>query len=309
MDLRNKYYLRNTASGLGFYMFTSSLILYLSSYTMTFAGIINGVSYDNFYFTALIDASASILSMFIIGLLYLKLSRTSAQSVVPVRKVNFSLLYKIVLAGLAMSLLSNFVTDILLNNLSLFGYENHLDMTYTTNTPLENVIYFLRVALLPALVEEFMFRGIILHKLRAFGDGFAVLLSSLMFGLIHGNLVQIPFAFIVGLALGFAVVKTGSIIPSIIIHFLVNGSSVIVTILEKSVDETTLNICYGLFLIIVFIGAILSAIGLGRIKGFFSLKSNPLFPIKPSVRAALTSTGMIFALIFVILEIILSLSI
>lgn len=308
MDLINKYNLRKTASGVGFCIFASSLTLYISSYAMVIIAMIKGVKVDS-TFEFLISTLGSVIAMFAVGLLYCAVSHTSIQSVIPVKKVQSGTLFKVVLVALAVSLLANYITDMLLNNLSFFGYENHLEMEYQTYTPLENLFYIFSVAVMPALVEEFMFRGILLHKLRKYGDGFAVLCSSLIFGLIHGNLVQIPFAFIVGLALGFIVIKTGSIIPSMIVHFIVNCSSVLITIMNNQINENVLDIIYILFLLAVIIGAIFSAVSLGRKKDFFSLSSNPEYPQKEALINTLTSSGMIFSLIFVILEISFSLMI
>ena len=74
-------------------------------------------------------------------------------------------------------------------------------------------------AIVPAVFEEFAFRGVVLNKLRKFGDSYAIIMSAVLFGLMHGNLSQIPFAFILGLVIGFIAVKTNSIIPGILIHF------------------------------------------------------------------------------------------
>ena len=60
---------------------------------------------------------------------------------------------------------------------------------------------------------------------RGNGDGLAVLLSSLLFGLMHGNVAQIPFAFLVGIALGWLYVATDRIWLSIVVHFANNALS------------------------------------------------------------------------------------
>ena len=85
---------------------------------------------------------------------------------------------------------------------------------------------FISTALVPAFVEEFGMRGVCLGSLRRYGDGFAIIVSSVLFGLIHGNFTQIAFAAIIGLAAGYATVKSGSMWPAIIIHFVNNFISV-----------------------------------------------------------------------------------
>ena len=79
----------------------------------------------------------------------------------------------------------------------------------------------------PALVEEFAFRGVILNTLKKYGDIPAIVVSSLLFGLMHGNFVQLPYTFIMGLALGFVTVKTKSIYCAVGAHFINNFMAVL----------------------------------------------------------------------------------
>lgn len=71
-------------------------------------------------------------------------------------------------------------------------------------------------------IEEVLFRGAVMRSLQNFGRHFAVVASALIFGLIHGNLVQTPFAFITGLVLGYAAMEYG-IWWSIALHFFNNA--------------------------------------------------------------------------------------
>ena len=105
-----------------------------------------------------------------------------------------------------------------------------IDYNVTQNESPEGFFGFmistLSVAVLPALAEEFACRGLIMGSLKKYGNGFAVMVSSILFGILHGNFQQMPFAFLVGLAVGYAVIKTGSIWTGIIIHFANNFLSV-----------------------------------------------------------------------------------
>lgn len=81
--------------------------------------------------------------------------------------------------------------------------------------------------LMPALFEEWFFRGIVLNGLRkALPPFWAVALTSVVFGLIHLNPIQIVFAFVVGGIAGAALIRSGSLLNSIIIHFLYNTTVV-----------------------------------------------------------------------------------
>ena len=77
-------------------------------------------------------------------------------------------------------------------------------------------------AMLPGICEEITHRGMLLNGLKKQGLGKALILSSLMFGLMHLNINQFFYAFVVGLIIGFIVICANSIIPAMIVHFTHN---------------------------------------------------------------------------------------
>ena len=80
----------------------------------------------------------------------------------------------------------------------------------------------LSVAIVPAFVEEFAVRGVMLQSLRKYGDRFAIVVSSVFFGLMHGNLLQAPFAFLLGVVIAWLVIQTDSLWTGIAIHLMNN---------------------------------------------------------------------------------------
>ncbi len=94
---------------------------------------------------------------------------------------------------------------------------------YTNSVELEGSFFsslFLHAAV-PAILEELLFRFI---PLRLLSDNkkSAVIISSLLFSFAHANLFQIPYAFTAGLIFALADIFAGSVLPSLIIHFLNN---------------------------------------------------------------------------------------
>lgn len=71
----------------------------------------------------------------------------------------------------------------------------------------ESVSMFLYMCLFAPVFEEILFRGLILRSLLPHGKRFAILVSAVLFGVFHGNLAQIPYAFAVGLVLGYVTVE------------------------------------------------------------------------------------------------------
>ncbi len=85
------------------------------------------------------------------------------------------------------------------------------------------------VALLPAVCEELAFRGFILSGLRHMGHKWAaIILSSILFGVMHGLLQQSLATCVIGIVIGYIAVQTGSLLPGILFH-VTNNSLVVLT--------------------------------------------------------------------------------
>ena len=117
------------------------------------------------------------------------------------------------------------------------------------------LLYTLSTAIVPAVLEEFALRGIVLGTLRKFGDTFALITSSLCFGIMHGNFEQIPFAFMAGLILGFVTIKTGSLRVAVFIHFFNNFISVAFSYM-RGISETQQNLIYVMLLAVFLVLAL-----------------------------------------------------
>jgi sodium transport system permease protein len=87
--------------------------------------------------------------------------------------------------------------------------------------PLWNL--WLVLAVTPALCEETFFRGLMLSGLRRWGAPTAIIITALLFGLLHGSIYRLLPTFLLGLVLGYAVWRSGSLYCSIVIHALNNG--------------------------------------------------------------------------------------
>jgi hypothetical protein len=146
------------------------------------------------------------------------------------------------------------------------------DLPFTAPTETSAfLVYFVQIAIAPAFLEEFMFRGVVLQSLRKYGDGFAIFISALLFGLMHGNFMQIPYAFIIGLIIGYFVVKTGSLWIGIFIHFCNNGIGAVASLVSQKIGthyEIIFNLSY--YLAISLLG-IISLIYFLYQKGSFTL--------------------------------------
>ena len=101
-------------------------------------------------------------------------------------------------------------------------------------TSISMVFIVLYMVICAPFMEEYVFRKLIVDRTVKYGQGVAVLLSGLMFGLFHGNLNQFIYAFALGCFLAFLYVKTGKLKITIALHMMINfmGGVVSVKLLE-----------------------------------------------------------------------------
>ena len=91
------------------------------------------------------------------------------------------------------------------------------------------VLGLIFTAILPAICEENLNRGMLLNGTKGLGMKKCILLNGLMFGLLHLNIEQFFYATLIGFFLGFVVYVTESIYPCMIIHFMNNGIGVLLS--------------------------------------------------------------------------------
>ena len=97
--------------------------------------------------------------------------------------------------------------------------ENSVDsLLSNTNIVLSAII----VGIIGPIVEELIFRKLLVDRLTVYGDAIAILFPALVFGLFHGNLYQFFYAFFLGAVFGYIYLKTGRIICSTILHVFIN---------------------------------------------------------------------------------------
>lgn len=134
------------------------------------------------------------------------------------------------------------------------------------------VLMFISTAIVPAFVEEFLFRGMVLSNLRPYSEGGAILVSALTFGLMHQTPFQIFYTTAVGVVFGYVCVKTESIWSGVLLHFFNNFFAVIQTYLLEVLDVERGNAIYNIMMLSVMLlatvfGAIFSIVSAKKPKG------------------------------------------
>ncbi len=105
---------------------------------------------------------------------------------------------------------------------------------------------FIIAPILPAICEEALFRGVVMEGLREFGSLFAILISGLLFALMHGNYAQIILQFVLGCEIAFVVIMTDNYFAGIVMHFVNNFFAVVYSLVIESFS--TISVTFGSFL-------------------------------------------------------------
>lgn len=125
------------------------------------------------------------------------------------------------------------------------------------------------IVIIPGLLEEFAVRGIVMGLIKRFGEGFAIVVSALLFGFMHRNFIQIPFAFLTGLGLGYIAVKTRTIWIAALVHGINNFISILTDYGHEYLDEGIVNSAYVLYLLAAVIFGVIGVILLSSRKDFY----------------------------------------
>jgi membrane protease YdiL (CAAX protease family) len=212
----------------------------------------------------------------------------------------------VIVFGAALCFLGNAATAFvsLLGERAGFVFEGPPDAMPRTLPQL--AMELLCIALLPAVVEELLLRGVVLPRLRPYGNAFAVASTAVLFALLHQNLVQAPMALISGLALGWAAVYTGRLWICAAIHFWNNAAAVLLAYAEGHlVEQTHLRLMgfYGLALLVL--GAVCGLI-LYLCKQPRALLKNTLPVTKCALAFFFGSMPMVLALLYFIAMVVLN---
>lgn len=185
--------------------------------------------------------------------------------------------------------------------------------------------FFVMVLLAPAL-EEWIFRKLLVDRTIRYGEGTAIFLSGLMFGLFHGNLNQFVYTFLVGAFWAFIYVKTGRLRYTIYLHMALNfmgsvGSlfflGAISTLEGGSSAMNGFHFLLGMliplaivipYLIVVF-GLVISGIVLlvTNWKRFRLIPAELFIPKEKRLSVIFLNAGMILYVLFWIIQIVLQL--
>lgn len=219
----------------------------------------------------------------------------------------------------AANIVGNILTS-LIGRANDHAVQNPMQVTVNNLSPWMILLYMVICA---PIMEELIFRKLLVDRAVRYGQGVAVLVSGLMFGLFHGNLNQFTYAAAIGMFLAFLYVKTGNIKITISIHMLINFVGGFVStqlfkavdmralysndyeILMNSVEENPVAwlmlMLFALFVVVMLVVGVILFI-VSAVKKKFACEDGAVYiPKQLRLNLALANSGMmIFFLIWIL---------
>lgn len=142
------------------------------------------------------------------------------------KKISVKSIFLLIIAAIFLFIMADYV-----NACSMLVFQNLLDASLEeiVDRPLEAII---AVAVMPAIIEELLFRGMIYRGVS--NKKVAIIVSAILFAFLHMNFNQMCYAFIMGLAFAFIIYLTDNLTVSILLHTLFNAFTVIICCFSKT---------------------------------------------------------------------------
>lgn len=165
------------------------------------------------------------------------------------------------LAGIFMCLGCNWLID-MSGIINIFtGFNEVADSLYGGSIIFE----FIAMVIIAPLLEEILFRGIIFARLREYMSvKVAIVISALIFGIIHGNVVQGIYAFIIGICLAYIYERYNTLLAAVLFHMSANLMSVIMTECEPVVRLISKALVYNIIGVVCLVMGIIMLISINR---------------------------------------------
>ncbi len=215
--------------------------------------------------------------------------------------ISFGALAGITCVFMGVQFVIQWVFELMEMGLNLIGYSamSSMEAASSGSTTISMFIY---AGIVGPIVEELIYRGFVMRALEKHGKTLAIVVSSILFGVMHGNIPQAVFASVVGIVLGYTAMRY-SIVWSIILHIfnnLVMGD--LLSLAISGLSEDIQNIIFWAVMGAFFLaGLIVLIVKRKKIRAYFRENKTE----KPRMRWILCSAGMI---IFIALNLLLGIT-
>ena len=171
-----------------------------------------------------------------------KLTNLRIRSLFRLREFHASQGLCYIFVGLWLQLLAGILSEHLLPVLRNAGLPVALPDITLDGFTRRTAVFILYGCLVAPVTEELLLRGVVLKNLSRVSQRFGILLSALLFGLMHENLAQFLFTVPFGILLGLITVRHNSVTPAMLVHIAVNTAAAAVMLCERMLPTEVFRI-------------------------------------------------------------------
>jgi membrane protease YdiL (CAAX protease family) len=222
-----------TGANILFFIFT---VIFLA-YQFVIGFIMGTAIYDKIYIIVLINEFIILASV----LVYCFIKRINIWETFRFNRIKVLPAVFIVLTVIPASYAASMFNNIVIYLLQSIGNIPNPGIPTPQNIP-ELLLGILIIAVAPGICEEMMHRGLLLRAYEKRGTYKAVVIVSILFGLFHFDVTNFFGPVLLGLLIGYYVVRTNSILAGMLAHFLNNAFAELVQYLNKEPQTKTITI-------------------------------------------------------------------
>ncbi len=235
-------------------------------------------------------------------LAYLYIHKLPINEMVPLHSLRKGELGPLVWMGLAMMMLDGCFVNYIAHPGAVRGANYSMDVISFGTSAMDILLTFFCLGVIPAIIESFVFNGVILQVLRRRGgDAFALIVSSLLFAILTTNFVEMPGAFLSAMWLGYMVIYSGSLIPAVVVRLIDRLLFFAITQLGFILPDIEIVMYIDcLVTVVILVAGLLSMVTLlRRFPEYFVLKrSDPVVNLGKKVGMAMSRWSVLLLIVY-----------
>ncbi|MGN1227046.1 MAG: lysostaphin resistance A-like protein [Christensenellales bacterium] len=252
--------------------FSPLIVVFVLSFLLVIVSTVSGIDYQTltttrpFDILILLCAEFGFLAYYLYVQFFSKNKKQFGASVgFTFKKFDVVICLVVVAVAILMSVLTSNFISLVNEGLKSIGYMKDSSLPFAIDSVGNLILGLIVMALIPAICEEFLFRGVMLGGMLNSANTrkakvICVVLSALFFALVHQSALQLVYPFIMGLVFGFVYLFTNNLLYSIILHFVSNGFVVVMNYIYYVNGVTQETITFDAGFILGAIGLLLIAI-------------------------------------------------
>lgn len=236
-----------------------SALLILSQVGGVIVSIIGDIFFNQFSQTSIFTFLSGVMPIYLIGFpVFAKIIKKIPKSInIEKRKLNIREIIKLIIISFGALYVFNILTNFINLGISILKGSQIVNplSSFLENANIYQITFF--VAILAPIMEEIIFRGMLISRLRQFGDEVCIFVSAFSFAMFHGNLSQFFYAFALGCIFAYTVLRCGTIKYAILLHMIINFVGSVVSLKIALTRNMILSVLLSFFVIAMVLGSII----------------------------------------------------